>query len=258
MHAVKKLVLLLETAQYRYGVLNRGLCHKHRLKSARQRGVFLNVLLVFLERRRSDSAKLPARQRRLQHVGSVQRPLRRTGPDNRVNLVNEEDDPSLGPLNLFHNVFEPLLKLAAILGASDQKAQIKRDQFFLFERFGNLALCHAQRKPLHNSGLAHASFADEDGVVLRAARQYLNNAGDFIVPPDDRVQFVFPRKERQIAGKPRKKFEALGRGGADIRYAAVPQLFQHPQNGVPLNFEPQKQLPRVSRDVQHGDEEMFG
>src|ERR1700687_411290 len=50
-------------------------------------------------------------------------PFARAAPYDRVQLVDEQDDLALGFLDLLENRLEPLLELAAELGAGDQRAQ---------------------------------------------------------------------------------------------------------------------------------------
>ena len=70
----------------------------HRAEAARQRLVFLDVLLVLAERGRADHADLAARQHRLEDVGGVRRRAeRRAGADHRVRLVDEQDAGSAAP-----------------------------------------------------------------------------------------------------------------------------------------------------------------
>ena len=72
--------------------------------------------------------QLAARQRRLQHVGGVHRAFRLAGADQRMQLVDEQDDVAGGGGDLLQHRLQPLLELAAILGAGDQRAEIQRHQ----------------------------------------------------------------------------------------------------------------------------------
>ena len=55
-------------------------------------GVLLDVLAVLVERRRADRPQLAAGQRRLEQVAGVHRALGLAGADDRVQLVDEQDD----------------------------------------------------------------------------------------------------------------------------------------------------------------------
>ena len=76
--------------------VDRRLADEHRLEAPLERGVLLDVLAVLVERGRADRAQLAAREHRLEHVGRVDRALGRAGADDRVQLVDEEDDAAVG------------------------------------------------------------------------------------------------------------------------------------------------------------------
>ena len=96
--AVVRLVALLQAAQDRDRVLDRRLADEDRLEAPLERGVLLDVLAVLVERRRADRAQLAAREHRLEHVAGVDGALGGAGADDRVQLVDEEDDLALGVL----------------------------------------------------------------------------------------------------------------------------------------------------------------
>ena len=101
----------------------------HRLEAALERRVLLDVLAILVERRRADAAQLAAGQRRLEQVGGVDRALGGAGADQRVQLVDEQDDrarrtssislsTALSRSSNSPRYFEP----------GDQRAQVERDQ----------------------------------------------------------------------------------------------------------------------------------
>ena len=120
---VVNLVAFLEAAKDRDRVLHRRLADEHGLEAALQRLVLLDVLAVLVQRRRADAAQIAARQRRLEHVGRVDRALRAAGADQRVQLVDEQDDAAGRRLDLLEHGLEAVLELAAVLAARDQRAR---------------------------------------------------------------------------------------------------------------------------------------
>ncbi len=80
-HAVMHFVAFLQSAQDRDGRLDARLVHHHRLETPLQRRVLLDVLAIFVERRRADAAQFAARQLRLEHVRRVRRAFRRARAD---------------------------------------------------------------------------------------------------------------------------------------------------------------------------------
>ena len=84
----------------------------------------LDALAVLVVGRRADHAQLATRQRRLEQVGRVERALGVAGADQRVQLVDEQDDLALGGLRLGDHRLESLFELAAELGAGNQQTHV--------------------------------------------------------------------------------------------------------------------------------------
>ena len=70
----------------------RRLADVDRLEAPLQGRVLLDVLAVLVQRGRADAAQLAAGQGRLEQVAGVHRALGPAGPDDRVQLVDEQDD----------------------------------------------------------------------------------------------------------------------------------------------------------------------
>jgi hypothetical protein len=107
-----------------------------------------------------------------------------------VQLVEERDDLPLALLDLLQHRLEPLLELPAVLRAGDHGGQVQRDDALAAQRVGHVALDDAAGQPLDDRGLADARLADQDGVVLRTAREHLHDPADLVVAADDRVELA--------------------------------------------------------------------
>ena len=199
-HAVVQLVLLLDAAQDADGVLNARLAHEHRLEAPRQRGVLLDMLAVLVERGGADAVQLAARELGLEQVRRIHRAVGAPGADQRVHLVDEQDDLAARALDLLQHGLQPLLELAAVLRTRHHGAEVERQQPLALQRLRHVAIDDAQREPLDDRGLAHAGLADQHRVVLRPPRQHLDGAADFLVAPDHRVELAFARHRRHVAG----------------------------------------------------------
>ena len=57
------------------------------------------------------------------------------------------------------------------------------------------------REPLHDCRLADAGLTNQDRIVLRAARQDLNDATQFLLAPDHGIQLALTRKVGKIASE---------------------------------------------------------
>ena len=181
---------LAQAAQDRDRVLDRRLVDQHRLEAALERGVLLDVLAVLVERGRADAVQLAAGEHRLEHVAGVHRALGRAGADHGVQLVDEQQDPALGGLDLLQHRLQPLLELAAVLRARDQRAHVEGEDRPVLQPLGHVAADDPLRQPLDDRGLADARVADQHRVVLRLARQDLDHAADLGVAADHRVELA--------------------------------------------------------------------
>ncbi len=198
-HAVMHLVALLQPAQDADGVFHAWLVHEHRLEAPFQRRVLLDVLAILVQCGRANRPQLAARQHRLEHVAGVHRALGSARADNRVQLVQEQDDTPVAVGHFLQHRLQPLLELAAILRAGHQRAHIQRDNLLIPQPFRHVAVDNALRQPFDDGRLANARLADEHRVVLGAAADDLDNAPDFVVAPDHRVELARPRQRCQIA-----------------------------------------------------------
>ena len=189
-HAVVVLVALTQAAQDRDRLLDGRLVDEDRLEAALEGGVLLDVLAVLVERGRADRVQLAAREHRLEQVGRVHRALGRAGADDRVQLVDEQDDLALGVLDLLEDGLEALLELAAELRAGDERAQVEPDDALVLEPLGHVAADDALGEALDDRGLADARLADQHRVVLGPAREDLDDAPDLLVAADDRVELA--------------------------------------------------------------------
>ena len=195
-------------------LLGRRFTDMHRLEAALQRGILLDVLAVLVERRRADALQFAARQSGFQDIRRVERPFRRTRADDGVHFVNEQQYVAR-LLNLGQNVLEPFLELAAVLAARDHTADVQRHNALAHQHIRHIARNDALRQPLYHRALAHAGLANQHRIVLRAANQDLNQAGDFGVAADDGVKLVILGTAGEVAAVLRKGalvILAAGRG----------------------------------------------
>ena len=114
-----------------------------------------------------------------------------------MDLVDEQDHVP-GCLHLAQQALDPLLKLAAELGARHQTGEVQQIDLLVLQADGHIALGNALGDALGNGRLAHTGFADEAGVVLLAAAQDLDGAVDLPVAADDIIQLPLPGFAGQV------------------------------------------------------------
>src|SRR6185436_18866917 len=168
------------------------------LEAAQQRPVLLDVLAVLLERGRADAGDLAAGESWFEDVRRVERALGRAGADQRVDLV-DEDDELLALLELLQDSLQALLELASVFGAGHDERQVERDDPLVGQEDRHPALDDALGQTLDDGGLADAGLAEQDGVVLAAAREDLDDAVDFLVAADERIEGLLGGESGQVA-----------------------------------------------------------
>ncbi len=193
------LVALPQAAQDRDRLLDRRFDHQDRLEPTFERRVLLDVLPVLLDGRRPDAVEGAAGEGRLQQIRGVQGPaFRGPGVDQRVDLVDEQDDRPLRSLDLLDDRLEPLLELAPELGAGQEGPEVQGDDPLVPERLGHILLGDPQREPFHDRRLADPGIPDQDRVVLRAAGEDLQDPANLLAPADDRVELARPGQFGQV------------------------------------------------------------
>ena len=197
---VVRLVLVADALQDLDRVGERRLVDLDRLEPALERGVLLDVLAVLVERGGADGLQLAAGQHRLEDAGSVDRALGRTGTDERVDLVDEQDDVAAG-LDLLEHLLEALLEVAAVARAGDEGAEVERVQLLLVERVGDVVVDDLLGEALDDRRLADARLADQHRVVLGAAAEDLHDPLELAAATDDRVELALARHLREVAAE---------------------------------------------------------
>ncbi len=191
--AVMHFVAFFEPAQDGDGVFHRRLIDQHLLKTPLERRVLLDVLAILVERGRADAMQFAARQGGLQHVAGVHRALGLARAHHGVQLVDEQNDLPLLFGQIVEHGFQALLEFAAEFSARDQRAHVERENALVAEALGHFTVDDPLCQSLDDGRLADAGLADEHGIVLGTALQDLDGAADFIVAPDDRIEFALAR-----------------------------------------------------------------
>ena len=196
-HPVVRLVAVPQALEDLDGVLHRRLPDLHRLEAAFQGGVLLDVLAVLVERGGADGLQFATGQLGLEDRRRVDSAFGGTRPDQRVQLVDEQDDVAAG-VDLLEHLFQAFLEVTAVAAARHQRSQVQRVELLVLQRLGNLAVHDGLRQALHHSGLADAGLTDQHRVVLGAPAQHLHHPLDFLLAADDRVELAFHRGRRQV------------------------------------------------------------
>ena len=160
---------------------------------------FSMCFAVLVERGGADGVQLAARQHRLEHVGGVHRAFGGARADDRVQLVDEEDDLPGESTTSLSTAFSRSSNSPRYFAPATSAPMSSATIFLFFRPSGTSCADDALRQPFDDGGLADAGLADEHRVVLGAARQHLDHAADLVVAADDRIELALARELGQVA-----------------------------------------------------------
>ena len=123
-------------------------------------------------------------------------------------LVDEEDNVAL-LLDLVNEALYAALELSAELSSRDESGEVEQVELLIREIQRNIALVYPLGDTLGDSGLADAGLADEAGVVLGAAREYLYHARYFLVSADYAVELTVSGFLREVGAVAPEELELL-------------------------------------------------
>ena len=190
MHPVVVGIAGLQAAQHQAGGVVVRLIHLDHLKAALQRGIALEVLLVFTPGGGGDGPQFAPGQRRLQQVGGIRPAGLIARADDRVRLVDKQQHRRRRLLHRLNDIFQPLLKLAFDPGTCLQQSEVEGAHQHRLQRVGDVAFGYAQRQAFHQGGLAHARLTDEDRVVFTPTGENIHHLADFRVASEHRVNLA--------------------------------------------------------------------
>ena len=193
-------ILFLQAAENGNRVFDIGLADENNLEAAFEGRVFLDVLAILIERGGADGAQFPASQRRLEHVGGVDGAFGCSRTHQGMKFVDEKNNLSLRVFNFLQDSLQAVFKLATIFRPCQHGAKIERDQAFVLQHLRHVAGNDALRQAFDDSGLSHAGFTDEHGIIFRAAGENLNHSPNLFIAADDRVELAAAGLLGQIAG----------------------------------------------------------
>ena len=193
------LIAFLQPAQDGDGVLDAGLIDHDRLEPAFERGVLLDVFAILVEGGGADGAELTPGELGLEQVARVHRTLGGSRAHDGVELVDEEDDLAFAAGDLLEEGLEAFLEVAAEFCPGDHRADVHGDDALVLEGLGDVSADDATGQAFDDRRFTDAGLADEDGIVLRTAREDLHHAADLFVTTDDRVDLAFAGKLGEVA-----------------------------------------------------------
>ncbi len=144
-------------------------------------------------------AQLPAGEHGLEQVRGVHRALRRPGPDDGVELVDEQDHLALGLVISARTALSRSSNSPRYFAPPAMGAHVEGHHALVAQRLGDVPADDALGEALHIAVCCPRRLTDEHRVVLGAAREHLDDAAHLLVPADDRVELAGARGLGEVA-----------------------------------------------------------
>ena len=199
-HLVVVLITLLQSAQYAYCRHLVRLVNHHRLETALQSLVLLEILLVLVKSGGTYRAQFATRKSRFQNVRCVHSTLSAAGTHQGVNLIDEEDYASVALCHLVDDALQSLLKLTFILRSCEQGTHVEAVELLVLKVLRHVTAHDTLCQSLHDGRLTRSRLSYEHRIVLCPSRENLQHASDLVVTSYHRVQFSGARILHQVLG----------------------------------------------------------
>ena len=123
------------------------------LESAFQSLILLEVFLILVKGRCTDGTQFTTGKGWLQDIGSIHSPLTTTSTHKGVNLIDEEDDTTIGTCNLRDNTLQSFLELALILRTCHKSTHIERIEHLILQVLRHVTTHDTLCQPLDDGSL---------------------------------------------------------------------------------------------------------
>ena len=107
-----------------------------------------------------------------------------------MEFVDEKNNLAGRVFDFLQDRLEAVFELAAIFRSRQHASEIERDHPLVLKSFRHVAGDNALGQTFYDGGFAHAGFADEYWIIFRAARKNLDNAADFFVASNHRIELA--------------------------------------------------------------------
>ena len=232
----------------------RGL-HLHGLEAPFERTILFDIPTILGRRRRPNTSNFAARERRLENVGGIERPLGRSRAHQRVQLVDEHDDVRvLG--ELLHDRLQALFELTPVLGAGHDQRNVERQHPLVGQEVRDVAAHDLLRQPFHDRGLADTRLADEHHVVLRPPAEHLLQPLHLGRTADEGIELVLHRRFGQVTAEFRQQRGFLRPGRRGLLVEQLDDVFTHRRQAHALLVENRRRNRPLL--TENAEQQMFG
>ena len=146
--------------------------------------------------------QLTASQHGLEKVSSIHAAFAAgSSAHKQVDFIDEENNGILGIFNFLENTLHTFFEFTAVFAARNQRTNIEREKTALSQVGRNIGIDNTASETFDNGGLTHTGLTDKHGVVLCASTENANDATDFLLSANYRVDLTLPSQGSHVNGE---------------------------------------------------------
>ncbi len=165
------------------------LFHHHRLETAAQGLIFLDILAILIQGCRTNQLQLPTRQSWLKNICRIHRTLTRACTGQQMQLVNEQNH-IIVLYCLVNHAFNAFLKFTPKFSARHHRRQVHLNNPLTNQYARYVIFDHAFSQTFHNGSFTYTSFTNQHRIRLGTATQNCHYTLNFALTPNHRVQLI--------------------------------------------------------------------
>lgn len=179
-----------ESAHHGDGFGDVGFFNFDDLKAAGESSIAFEVFFEFGPGSGGDGSQFTACEGWFEEVGGIALSGLTTSTDQRVSFVYEQDNGSDGLVNFFDDAFESIFEFAFDASTGLEEAEVESANGDVLEGLRDVTVSNPEGETFDDSGFADAGFAGEDGVILSASCEDVDDLADFGIASEDGVDFA--------------------------------------------------------------------
>src|SRR5690606_13749469 len=136
------------------------------LKSSFECFIFFKIFLILVEGCCTYCAQLSPCEGGLENISSIHCTFSATCADERVNLVDKENDLTIASAHFLYNGFKSLFKFTFVFRTGNEESHIKRINSFGAQIVRHVAIYNPVCNSFSDGGLTHTGFTYQQWVIL--------------------------------------------------------------------------------------------
>ena len=183
-------IAFFQATQYWNSIFHCWFIDHNRLETTFQCRILFNIHTILIQCRSTNTMQFTSGKHWFEHIAGVHSAIGLAGTDNRMQLINKQNDLSFTLLHFFKNRFQTLLEFATVFRTRYQGTHIQRKDLLVFESFRHISANNTLCQALNSGSLTNTGFTDQDRIIFRLTWKNTHNITNFRISSDHRIQLA--------------------------------------------------------------------